>query len=91
MVKHYVVIHGPIGVKEDTLEIKGSMLRDLIETLSQKYGRDFHRLTINSKTGRLQRGVLVSINGVDARLIGDLRAKLSDGDVVTFLPPVAGG
>ena len=51
MVKHYVVIHGPPGVKEDTLEIKGSMLRDLIEILSQKYGRDFHRLTINSKTG----------------------------------------
>lgn len=91
LVKHYVVIRGAPGAKEEKLEFNGSILEDLIDELSVRYGREFRRLTVNSVTGELQRGIIVSINGVDARSLGGLKAKIKGGDVVTFFPPVAGG
>lgn len=91
LVKHYVVIREATGVREEKLEVSGSILKDLVNELSLRHGRKFWDLVVNPKTGELQRGIIVSINGADARSLGGLKAKIKDGDVVTFLPPVAGG
>ena len=90
-VEHYVVISEAGGVKKERIEIEGSTLSDLIEELASRYGRKFKKLVVKRNTNALQSGVIVSINGVDARSVGGLNAKIGDDDVVTFLPPVAGG
>jgi MoaD family protein len=91
LVKHYVVIREATGVREEKLEFNGSTLKDLVNELSFRHGRKFWDLVVNVKTGELQRGIIVSVNGVDARSLGGLKAKIKEGDVVIFLPPIAGG
>ncbi len=90
-VEHYVIISEVAGVKREKIEVNGSTLGDLIEKLESRYGRRFRELVVKRKANALQSGVIVSINGIDARNIGGLNAKIRDGDIVTFLPPVAGG
>ena len=45
----------------------------------------------SAMTARLQRFVNVYLNDEDVRFLGGAETPLSDGDVVTILPAVAGG
>jgi MoaD family protein len=44
-----------------------------------------------TETGELHRYVNIYVNDEDARYLGKLEAPVSDGDVVSLLPSVAGG
>jgi MoaD family protein len=71
------------------VEGDGETLAELFTDLDSRYPGLRGRLV--TEDGSLHRFVNVYVNDEDARFLGALEAKVSDGDSVTILPAVAGG
>jgi molybdopterin synthase sulfur carrier subunit len=74
---------------EKAVEGKGATLGDLFSDLDTRY--DGLRARLVGEEGNLNRFVNVYLNDEDVRFLGGVETPLSDGDVVTILPAVAGG
>src|SRR3954452_13035349 len=74
---------------EKSVEGKGDTLGDLFSDLDARHGGLRGRLV--NDDGGLNRFVNVYLNDEDVRFLGGVETPLSDGDVVTILPAVAGG
>jgi MoaD family protein len=76
---------------EEELEIQGQSLRDVINLVSIKYGGTLLGRIMNLETGKPLPHMMILVNGIDLRLLDDLDTKVNDGDIVAFVPPIAGG
>ncbi|TEU05235.1 MoaD family protein [Candidatus Bathyarchaeota archaeon] len=77
-----------VGKREIIEEINSnSTLRDILDKLAQKYGRDFKQI-VDPGTGAISLEFLVSING---RIMRDANVKLNNDDVLILSIPVGGG
>ena len=74
---------------EKAVEGKGETLGDLFTDLDARHEGLLDRLV--SGDGALNRFVNVYLNDEDVRFLGGVQTPMSDGDVVTILPAVAGG
>jgi sulfur-carrier protein len=74
---------------EKTVEGDGQTLADLFVDLDSRHVGLRARLV--GDDGSLNRFVNVYLNDEDVRFLGGASTPLSDGDVVTILPAVAGG
>jgi molybdopterin converting factor small subunit len=74
---------------QKAVEGKGATLADLFADLDSRHAGLQARLV--GEDGSLQRFVNVYLNDEDVRFLGGPETPLSDGDVVTILPAVAGG
>jgi molybdopterin synthase sulfur carrier subunit len=74
---------------EKAVDGKGETLSDLFADLDTRHGGLRERLL--GADGALNRFVNVYLNDEDVRFLGGVETPLSDGDVVTILPAVAGG
>ena len=74
---------------ESVVELQPGTIADLIEELDQQYPGMKRQLIANE--GQLHRFVNVYVNDEDARYLDRLDTKVSEGDVVSVLPSVAGG
>jgi sulfur-carrier protein len=74
---------------EPVVDVAPGTIGDLIEELDQQYPGMKKQLM--AEEGRLHRFVNVYVNDEDARYLDRLDTKVSDGDVVSLLPSVAGG
>ncbi len=79
----------PSSAKSE-LEVEASDLRGLIEVMSHKLGDEF-RASLYDPQGRPRTYSMVYHNGVAHRLKDTPNFGLRDGDVVLFVPTVAGG
>ncbi|HWC34844.1 MAG TPA: MoaD/ThiS family protein [Mycobacteriales bacterium] len=68
---------------------EGGTLQELFVDLDSRYEGLRGRLV--SEDGSLNRFVNVYLNDEDVRFLGGAETPLTDGDVVTILPAVAGG
>ncbi|HVT19956.1 MAG TPA: MoaD/ThiS family protein [Mycobacteriales bacterium] len=68
---------------------EGATLQELFVDLDSRYAGLRGRLV--GEDGALNRFVNVYLNDEDVRFLGGAQTPLSDGDVVTILPAVAGG
>ena len=74
---------------EKSVDGKGETLADLFADLDTRHEGLRGRLI--GDEGALNRFVNVYLNDEDVRFLGGIETPLSDGDVVTILPAVAGG
>jgi MoaD family protein len=74
---------------EKAVEGKGDTLGDVIGDLDVRHGGLAGRII--GGDGSLNRFVNVYLNDEDVRFLGGIETPVSDGDVVTILPAVAGG
>ena len=74
---------------EKSVDGKGDTLADLFADLDTRHSGLRARLV--GDDGALNRFVNVYLNDEDVRFLGGVETPLSDGDVVTILPAVAGG
>lgn len=74
---------------EKTVTGEGTTLQELIVDLDSRHEGLRGRLV--SEDGSLARFVNVYLNDEDVRFLGGVETPLTDGDVVTILPAVAGG
>lgn len=74
---------------EKSVEGDGQTLADLFSDLDSRH--EGIRARLVGEDGSLQRFVNIYLNDEDVRFLGGVETPLSDGDVVTILPAVAGG
>lgn len=80
------------GSNRITLEVKdGSNLKDLIDVLSEKYGKNFKESILQSGKDEVQPYIKILINGRDIEFLKGLLTELKDGDEVVIIPPAGGG
>ena len=67
-------------------------IRDILDDLSNRFGKGLSDLIIDSETGELVRHVMLLVNGFNYLYLPDmLDTPLKDGDVIALFPPIAGG
>ncbi|HEX3823924.1 MAG TPA: MoaD/ThiS family protein [Mycobacteriales bacterium] len=72
-----------------SVEGSGQTLGELFVDLDRRH--EGLRARLVGEDGSLQRFVNVYLNDEDVRFLGGAETPLSDGDVITILPAVAGG
>lgn len=69
---------------------EGSTLKILISELDRRFGGKVGR-RLFKENGAWNDGVRVFLNGRDVRFLGRDEPPLTDGDIILFLPVLAGG
>lgn len=74
-----------VGEKEVTLEVQeNSTIKDLLSIAAARY-------SFRVLDALLKPGTSIMLNGQNIEFLGGVKARLSDGDRVAIIPPVAGG
>ena len=88
-VKYYGRLRGIIKNPMDTLElVEGSTLRNLVATLSEKYGPDVSSVFFD-EAGNLRETLPVFV--VSGKSTRDITTTLQDRCTVVIMPSLAGG
>jgi MoaD family protein len=74
---------------EKAVQGSGGTVREVIEDLDNRYPGV--RAAVVTDGGDLHRFINMYLNDEDIRFIGSLETPVSDGDVISILPAVAGG
>jgi len=93
-VRFFTSLREVVKKKEDILEFSDDekvTVGKVLETLSQRYGKNFVDYVYDSKTREVRGFLQFLINGKSASTPNGLQTALRDGDVLAILPPVGGG
>lgn len=92
MGKVQITFYGAIAkvTGEKTTDVEAITLKDVISTLTAKYGVSF-KDRIYDEEGKLRRFVNIYVNGKDIRFLNSLNTELNDEDKVSIIPAVGGG
>ncbi len=69
----------------------GMKLRDLLARLSESAGPGYKEKVYDRDTGKMNEYLAVFVNTREARALQGIDTALKAGDVVTIMPPMAGG
>ena len=88
-IKYMAQIKVTAGVAEETLDLADPCsVSDLLRQLTEKHHPGLRPMLLD-ESGRLQPTILLFVN--DSQVQDTDAAMLANGDVVTFLSPIAGG
>mgnify|MGYP001029500998 CR=1 FL=1 len=91
-IKFFAHLRQAAGTNEMDMDIEeGETVVDLIERLGDKFGPDFTDRIKDPTTGMLAPFLIMVGREEISTVRGDLKHKLSDGDIVSLLEPVGGG
>jgi MoaD family protein len=91
-VKFFAHLRQAAGTSEIDMEIKeGGTLEDLLKELTEKFGPNFEDRIRDPTTGMLAPFLIMVGREEISTVRGDLKHKLSNGDVISLLEPVGGG
>lgn len=83
-----------LKTKEEELAVSGqTSLRDLIQSLIEKHGQEFHNRVLNQE-GRLRQTIRVVVDGNELEEDEALDTRLTDENelaILLIVPPMAGG
>jgi len=91
MVRYFTILRKLTEKKQEKLKIKeDSTLEDMLTLLTKRYGESFERY---ASSGRVKKGLqmVFLLNGEDITQFNGLKTMLHNGDIVTLMPPIAGG
>jgi molybdopterin synthase sulfur carrier subunit len=74
---------------EAHVEANGATIAELVEDIASRFPE--FKAKVVADDGKLHRFINVYANDEDVRYLDGLDTKVSDGDVVSILPAVAGG
>ena len=90
-VQYTAQLRSATGCHEDIVELsEGSSIKTLLALLGEKYG-DSVRAHLLTPAGRIQRSLLVIVNGIAHTAGHSESILLHDHDCIEFLPPIGGG
>jgi molybdopterin synthase sulfur carrier subunit len=77
--------------KHIELSTSASTVKELIDLVSTQYSPEFKDLVIDARTGDVSKFYKILVNRRDISYLGGLDTRISDGDRISFFPPVGGG
>ncbi len=80
----------PVVGGERVLQARGHTLRELLNDLDERHP-GFTPQVLEQDTGELRPYVNIYVNDEDVRYLRQLDTPVSEGDVISILPAVAGG
>ncbi len=83
-------IAATVGATEMKVDVKGSTVQDLLDTLVGKVGDKLSKI-LYPKGDQLSDLLYVLVNGRNIRHIKGTKTVLADGDIVSLFPVTAGG
>ncbi|MFO8017843.1 MAG: MoaD/ThiS family protein [Promethearchaeia archaeon] len=90
-IKFLSLLKDLIGSEEIELSIpENSTIKELLEELNSQYGEKFKDI-LYEKPNKLNKGILIGLNGKNIRDIDNLDTKIEAEDEITFMPAIAGG
>jgi MoaD family protein len=90
-VQYTAQLRASVGRGEDELELaEGSSLADLLSHLASCWDRAA-QVHILSDTGQPRLSLLLVVNGMAVAVSDSSKTNLRAGDVITLMPPIAGG
>jgi molybdopterin synthase sulfur carrier subunit len=91
-VKPFFYLKELLGAKELILELPAeATVLEVIEELTRRSNHALKEAIIDSNTGQIKPYYRILLEGRDLSCLGGLNTKLSDGDIISLFPPVAGG
>ena len=91
-VQYLGFIKNMLNKKEEHFELEeGSSLADLLNKLAGIHGAAFRKEVYEPGVKKIKTGFSVTINGIFIGQLGNLDAKLSDGDKVLLMSLMTGG
>lgn len=91
-VKLFATLKETVGSGEVEVDLpEGADVGDLLEMLSKDCGADLGNYVIDDGTRRVRQYLQIVVDGKYGSFSEQRRTKLSDGLVVTILPPIGGG
>lgn len=67
-------------------------IADLIAKISERVNGFGEKIaSFSNRQGVTDFGLVILLNGINISLLEGVKTQLRDGDLVTFLPPIAGG
>jgi MoaD family protein len=79
------------GQEEETIEINGNTIQDVLDELKTRHGEAFLEEIMDLKTGKLLSSFVFLLNGSNVFSLGGLEAKVKRDDRITFVAMVGGG
>jgi len=79
----------PYTDNRDTIEVEGQTIRELLEDMTERYPQLKRHLF--SEDGKLRSFINIYVNDEDIRYLDGENTKVSEGDVVSIIPAIAGG
>jgi MoaD family protein len=92
-VKAFLSIKKAMGDERSVeFEMKDGTLKDLLNRLCEAYGQEFSDLLFDPETGDIRKINQILVNAHFYKFLpGQLETELKEGDVVSLIPPFAGG
>ncbi|MEM2320475.1 MAG: MoaD family protein [Candidatus Bathyarchaeia archaeon] len=81
-----------VGEKEVILRLENNVttIRDLIRLLIGKYGEKLEKV-LRGESEEFNSSITILVNGRNVVFIKGLETTLSDGDIISIIPPAGGG
>ena len=77
--------------REELMLEEGSMVEDLLQKLSEKYGSRFKEYVYDEKTKNPRGYMQFLIDGRNVAILNGMKTKLYNGCQVAIVPPMRGG
>ena len=78
-------------IKELNISVQdNSTIKEILESLSSKFGKDFERKILDSPNS-LSKYIILGLNGKDVRTLENLNTIVNHQDEILLLPAIAGG
>jgi MoaD family protein len=77
--------------EEETLDIVGNTVEDVVNELGKRYGDKFLVEILEPETRKLLSNFVFLLNGNNVLFLGGLEAKVKDEDSIAFVAMVGGG
>jgi molybdopterin synthase sulfur carrier subunit len=91
-VKFFASLREISGKKEEVINLDdGSLVKDLVKILIDKYGPEFKYYVYDEGKDSLKQDIQFLLNGRNVLTLDGLKTRLQDGDQIAILPPVGGG
>lgn len=93
-IKFFATFREITGKREQNMELheKETTILDVLNQLSDEYGRDFKEYIFEPSARKsLRPQISVIVNGQSVRNLEKLRTRIKDGDTIAILPPISGG